>query len=45
MDPNAALNYLIDALTEGRTEDAGEIFDTIVVWIDGGGFPPSDPRL
>jgi len=44
MDPDHALAALIDALVEGDTDYAAEVFDNIVDWIDRGGFAPHDPR-
>jgi hypothetical protein len=44
MDPDAALNLLIEALTEGDTAAAAEHFAALSEWIQRGGFPPRDPR-
>jgi hypothetical protein len=44
MDPDHALSDLITSLVAGDTADAVEIVNDLLDWIDGGGFPPRDPR-
>ena len=44
MDPNATLARLIDAATTGDVYELSAATDELIVWLSGGGFPPSDPR-
>lgn len=44
MDPDHALSALIDALVDGDTDYAADVFDNLMDWIAGGGFAPRDPR-
>jgi hypothetical protein len=40
MDPNQAWHELADAVTEERWEEAAEIAENLLCWLDRGGFPP-----
>ena len=45
MDPNAALNDLLDAFRDGDRIAAYGAMETLYDWIAKGGFLPRDPRL
>lgn len=45
MDPNAALNALIDACEDTDHEAIREYADALHVWLSKGGFAPSNDRL
>ncbi len=44
MDPNAALNQIIDAAVAGDAEALGPLVIDLGIWLAAGGFPPDDPR-
>jgi len=44
MDPNAALNNLIDAILSSDYDDARDVLRNLEGWHRSGGFTPSDPR-
>lgn len=42
MDPNTALEWMREAIRDGRRHDADEHAADILAWLKRGGFPPAD---
>lgn len=45
MDPDAALEFIVEALREGNLSDAGMAMEDLQTWLRRGGFPPKNPEL
>lgn len=44
MDPNAALNEIIDAAVRGDAREMLFLANDLAIWLTKGGFAPTDPR-
>ena len=45
MDPDAALEFIVEALKEGDLSQAGMAMEDLQNWLSRGGFPPKNPEL